>query len=68
MQQYLNKFKFATLILVSFVVNLSAVVFSCISVMMQRLTMGKVPQSCENETEISRVVFAKSNGLVRWTS
>lgn len=63
MQQYLNKFKFATLILVSFVVNLSAVVFSCISVMMQRLTMGKVPQSCENETEISRVVLRNQMAL-----
>ena len=63
MQQYLNKFKFATLILVSFVVNLSAVVFSCISVMMQRLTMCKVPQSCENETEISRVVLRNQMAL-----
>ena len=63
MQQYLNKFKFATLILVSFVVNLSAVVFSCISVMMQRLTMGKVPQSCENATEISRVVLRNQMAL-----
>lgn len=63
MQQYLNKFKFATLILVSFVVNLSAVVFSCISIMMQRLTMGKVPQSCENETEISRVVLRNQMAL-----
>lgn len=63
MQQYLNKFKFATLILVSFVVNLSAVVFSCISIMMQRLTMSKVPQSCENETEISRVVLRNQMAL-----
>ena len=64
MQQYLNKFKFATLILVSFVANLSAVMFSCIGIMMQRLTSGKVPQSCES-VKNQPCSIAKSNDLVR---
>ena len=64
MQQYLSEFKFATLILVSFVVNLRAVVLSCIGIMMQRLTMGKVPQSCEIGKN-QPCSIAKSNGLVR---